>query len=122
MVILTRNNYETITFVNTKLFAMISNKIGLQLHDKATTGEALTDKEKVQLEAWYAQQDSTESYPVRVADNAVGALRLQIESALTQMMEITQRIQQVAAENEAIRLENQFIKLQLAQLLGRRTA
>jgi hypothetical protein len=101
---------------------MISDKIGIQLHDKATKGEPLTDKEKAQLVAWYAQQDSTESYPVQTADNAVGALRLQIESALSQLMKITQRIQQVAAENEAIRLENQSIKLQLAQSLGRQTA
>ncbi len=101
---------------------MISDKIGIQLHDKATKGEPLTDKEKAQLEAWYAQQDSTESYPAKASDNTVGALRLQIESALSLVMKITQRIQQVAAENEAIRLENQSIKLQLAQSLGRQTA
>lgn len=101
---------------------MISDKIGLQLHDRATKGEPLIGDEKAQLEAWYAQQDSTESYSVKTADNAVGALRLQIESALLQLMKITQRIQQVAAENEAIRLENQSIKLQLAQSLGRQTA
>jgi hypothetical protein len=101
---------------------MISDKIGIQFHDKVTKGEPLTDKEKVHLEAWYAQQDSTESYPAKTADNAAVALRLQIESALSQLMKITQRIQQVAAENEAIRLENQSIKLQLAKSLGRQTA
>jgi hypothetical protein len=101
---------------------MISDKLGLQLHDKATMGEALTDEEKAQLEAWYVQQDNTESYPAKATDNVVGALRSQIESALTQLMKLTQRIQRVASENETLRQENQSIKLQLTQSLGRRTA
>ncbi len=97
---------------------MISDKLGLQLHDMATTGKPLTPKQKEQLEAWYAQQDSAEAYPVKKVKTTSDELRGQIDSALAQLNKVTKRIQKVAAENKAIRLENQAIKLQLSQSLG----
>ncbi len=101
---------------------MITDKIGLQLHEMATTGKPLTPKQKEQLEAWYAQQDSAEHYPVKKVKTTADELRGQIESALAQMNKVTKRIQKIAAENKAIRLENQAMKTQLAQALGRQTA
>jgi hypothetical protein len=40
---------------------MLSDELGMQLHDRETTGEPLTAQEKAQLEAWYAQKDAVES-------------------------------------------------------------
>jgi hypothetical protein len=68
---------------------MISDKPGIQLHDKAIRGESLTGEEKTQLEAWYAFQDSTESYPVKYSDKSLTVLRAQIEAALSQLHENT---------------------------------
>ncbi len=39
---------------------MLSDELGMQLHDRETIGESLTAAEKVQLEAWYAQKDAAE--------------------------------------------------------------
>jgi hypothetical protein len=40
---------------------MVSDEIGMQLHDRETIGEPLTAQEKAQLEAWYTQKDVAEA-------------------------------------------------------------
>jgi DNA replication protein DnaD len=101
---------------------MISDKLGLALHDKATMGKPLSPKQKEQLAAWYAQQDSAEIYPEKLVDTTTEALRLQIDAALSQVAQTVKTIQKLAEENEAIRLENKAIKLQLAKTPKRQTA
>lgn len=39
---------------------MVSDKLGEQLHDRATRGEALSEEEQAQLEDWYRTQDRAE--------------------------------------------------------------
>jgi len=40
---------------------VISDELGMELHDRYTLDEPLTSQEQTQLEAWYAQQDSAEA-------------------------------------------------------------
>jgi hypothetical protein len=54
---------------------MLNDELGMQLHDscactegdRETTGETLTNQEKVQLEAWYAQKDAAEKAMLEAA-------------------------------------------------------
>lgn len=100
---------------------MISDELGRQLHDQATRGEELTIEEHKQLENWYALQDSAESSLLNSAsaEPNTSELRTQVEVVLSQLSAVTQRIQQVAAENEMLRreiaaLHQQFTSAKLA--------
>lgn len=94
---------------------MISDELGRQLHDQATRGEELTTTEKKQLENWYALQDSAESSLLKSAsaEPNISELRTQVEVVLSQLSAVTQRIQQVAAENEMLRREIAALHQQL---------
>ena len=94
---------------------MISNDLGKDLHDRSTRGEPLSDDEQGQLDRWYEYQDNLE-------DNILGTgaekktitkLQSQIEVALTQLIAITNRIQEVASENEILRQEISSLRHQL---------
>lgn len=96
---------------------MVSDELGEQLHDRATRGAALSAEEQAHLEGWYATQDRTEmdELGLTVAEETVGALQAQVESALAQLASVTKRIQQVADENEALRREIAVLRRQLVQ-------
>jgi len=96
---------------------MTADELGKQLHDRATRGETLTDAEQVQLERWYAFQDQAESQALGLTDESqtLETLRIQIETALTQLTIATRRIQEISAENEVIRRDITTLRKQLAE-------
>jgi hypothetical protein len=87
-----------------------------QLHDKATRGEGLSAEEQARLENWYALQDQIEGQTLGLPthEKTATTLQAQVEAALTQLMTVTNRIQQVAAENEALRRKITALRRQLA--------
>ena len=95
---------------------MISEDIAKQLHDRYTRGERLSAKEQASLKNWYALQDNAESDALGLTEEgkALTTLQTQIEAALTQLTIVTQRIQEVASENEALRRETVHLRQQLA--------
>lgn len=90
---------------------MTNDNLVYRLHDKATRGEHLTDEEQVYLETWYAEQDKIENKDLSkpIKENTIAKLQLQIETTLTQLTVITNRIQKISIENESLREE--IIKL-----------
>jgi hypothetical protein len=46
---------------------MVSNKLGMHLHNRAAQGETLMPEEQVQLEDWYKIQDAVEAELLKVA-------------------------------------------------------
>lgn len=95
---------------------MIDNETEKQLHERSSRGESLTSTEQAQLAAWYAAQDLTEAdllHPL-VIEVDLPLLQRQVDVASTQLMAITERIQQVAAENNALRQEITRLQQQLA--------
>jgi hypothetical protein len=104
---------------------MITDELGMQLHDRETTGETLTNQEKVQLEAWYAQKDAAEKAMLEAAqvplpnlvtlqdqvDTSIASLA---PSAIEQLTTGVQRLQQITQENKLLREEIAEIKQQLA--------
>ena len=95
---------------------MISNEVGMKLHDRATRGESLDLEERSQLETWYISQDTQESEYLQATEDALpGVLQLkkQIDTALAHLASTTQRIQAIALENQALRDEILVLQQQL---------
>jgi len=99
---------------------MISDDLAKQLHDRATRGEPLSAEEQAQLEKWYVLQDNAESRALGLtaAEKTLTTLQAQVDAALAQLMTVTKRIQEIAAENETLRREITALRRQLAHLLG----
>jgi hypothetical protein len=95
---------------------MLSDELGMQLHDRETTGESLTTQEKAQLEAWYVQQDAAETAMLKAAQMPLPNLVFmqdRIDAAISQLSVGVQRLQQITHENKSLREEIEGIKQQL---------
>lgn len=96
---------------------MLSDELGMQLHDRETIGEQLTAQEKEQLDAWYAQKDAAEKSMIEAAQlplpNLV-ALQDQVDTSIEQLTAGVQRLHQMTQENKSLRKEISEIKQQLA--------
>ncbi len=94
---------------------MISDELGQALHDRSTRGELLSDEEQAQLEHWYASQDNIERAILATGaeEETTANLQSQIEATLTQLTNTTQRIQEIASENETLRQEINGLRQQL---------
>jgi predicted nucleic acid-binding Zn-ribbon protein len=94
---------------------MISDELGMQLHDRWTRGQRLTAGERTQLEEWYQQQDALEDQQLNQVFTTAGipGLQAEVEMTLTQLGAVIQRIQQVMAENEGLRQEISALRQQL---------
>jgi hypothetical protein len=97
---------------------MIDDNLAKQLHDCATRGEVLSVAQQAELEEWYAFQDGIDSNTLVAipATTTLATLQKQVEAALAQLMIMTKRIQEITAENEAIRLDIIALRRQLANL------
>ncbi len=94
---------------------IISNEIGMQLHDRCTRGQLLTAEEQTQLELWYQQQDAQEAKQLNLVSTVleISALQAQIEITLKQLATVIQRVQQITAENQVLRQEISVLQQQL---------
>ena len=88
-----------------------------QLHDRATRGDSLSVEERALLDQWYARQDQAEAAALAASapPASAAALQSQVDAALAQLVTATQRIQALAAENEAVRKEVADLQRQLAR-------
>jgi len=91
----------------------------LQLHNRATRGDTLTAGEQAALADWYERQDAEEdarlvSSPLPV-ETALRPLRNDVEAASARMLTVTQDIQTLVAENEALHQEIAALTQRLAQ-------
>jgi hypothetical protein len=96
---------------------MISDELGMQLHDRETIGEPLTAQEKAQLGAWYAQKDAAEKSMIEATQMPLPNLVMlqdQVDIAIEQLTTGVQRLQQITQENKLLRAEIAEIKQQIA--------
>jgi hypothetical protein len=95
---------------------MVSDELGMQLHDRETIGEPLTAQEKAQLEAWYTQKDTAEKSMLEATQvplpNLV-VLQDQVDIAIAQLTVGVQQLHQITQENKSLRKEIVEIKQQL---------
>ncbi len=96
---------------------MTIDEKGKALHDKASKGEKLSQEEQRLLEQWYAKMDQEESISLGMAKQTefLNNLKAQIETALSQLVKLSNRIQQIALENDKLRNENEALRRQLAK-------
>lgn len=86
---------------------MSNIQLGAQLHDRATRGEQLTNIEQTTLEAWYAEQDAQEmallspAIPTDIPN--LEMIQADIERVLSQLTQVTTRIQQIEGQNNQLR-------------------
>jgi peptidoglycan hydrolase CwlO-like protein len=96
---------------------MVSDELGMQLHDRDTLGEPLTDLERSQLEDWYAEKDAAEATMLKAAQTPLPNLenlQAQVDTAIEQLALSTQQLQQITVENKSLREEIAVLKQQLA--------
>lgn len=93
---------------------MISDQLGVSLHDKATRGMALSELEQQQLEQWYAEKDGEDSSilakPTSFSDTS---LQTKIDATLMQIGVMAKRLQEMVLENQSIRQEISALRQQL---------
>jgi hypothetical protein len=97
---------------------MTNSTKAVQLHHRRALGEELTKEEHELLEAWYAEGDATEAAALRLESEPgelVHVLKKQIGEMLQQISASVQRLQQLTAENEVLKQENEQLKRLLAQ-------
>ena len=86
---------------------MINDKTASDLHDRATRGMPLSPQDQANLKEWYEKQDQCETnallHPAPPGD-LVG-IRHQVNVALVGLQTVTQRIQDLAGENETLKQE-----------------
>ena len=85
------------------------------LHDKFTRGGTLSAEEQAQLDAWYAEEDQREGVVLSPAGASprLAVLHTQVETALAQLLTVTQRIQTLTAQNDTLRREIAVLQRQL---------
>jgi hypothetical protein len=85
------------------------------LHDTVTRGGTLSAEEQAQLDAWYAEEDQREGVVLGPADASprLTMLHSQVETALAQLLTVTQRIQTLTAQNDTLRREIAVLQRQL---------
>jgi hypothetical protein len=96
---------------------MLSDELGMQLHDRETIGEPLTAQEKAQLEAWYAQKDAAEKSMLEANQVPLPNLVMlqdRVDMTIEQLTAGVQRLHQITQENKSLREEIAEIKQQLA--------
>jgi hypothetical protein len=93
---------------------MISDQLGGLLHGRSSRGEGLSEMERSQLEAWYAEKDVQEAKLLKmpVVEVDCVALQAKIDAALEKIGTVSQGIRQVSAENSVFRQE--IVELQQA--------
>jgi hypothetical protein len=96
---------------------MVSDEIARELHDRATRGTPLSAQDQAELEQWHALQDQREAGTLAraVPPGDLIKLRNDIERALAQLGSVTQRVQALASDNEALKQEIATLQRQLKQ-------
>ena len=89
----------------------------LDLHDKATRGKELSCEERTYLEQWYASQDQEERAMLLATSPppSLTELRERVNASLSRIPIVTQRLQALAAANDALRQEAAQYKEKLAK-------
>lgn len=94
---------------------MSLDELAKHLHDKATRGLALSAEKQAHLEAWYTEQDRQEHTvlgPIEPSQR-LATPHTQVETALAQLLTVTQRIQALTLDNETLRREIAMLQRQL---------
>jgi predicted nucleic acid-binding Zn-ribbon protein len=90
------------------------------LHQRAVRGDTLESGERADLQAWYDEQDRLEALQLRIPPTPIYLQRLRddLDQATQRLASATQRVQELAAQNAAIRQGIATLEQRLAQRDG----
>lgn len=96
---------------------MVSDEVGLKLHDRATRGQTLTAEEQVLLQAWYDEKNREEAAQLNLSATTASVTELeeQVRKAEQQALELIRQNQAIAAQNEAIRANIALLRRKLEE-------
>ena len=97
---------------------MISTERGQQLHDRACRGQPLTQGERTELDAWYAEMDAEEAHLLQnnSADPPGGeALRVRLRAEQARLHAIAVRVLEIERGNEELRRRNEELMRELKE-------
>lgn len=99
---------------------MSTENLVRQLHDSATRGATLSADQQAELDAWYAEHDRAESQLLGLADIQLSPvdLRAQVEEAFNRLLKTAQQVQEITAQNDALRREIGELQRRLVQPLS----
>ena len=83
------------------------------LHDQASM--ALSPDDQALLDAWYARQDEEEHACLASAQEIHADLHAQVNTAVAQLVAVTQSVEEVNRQNDGLRREIAGLKQQLAK-------
>jgi hypothetical protein len=97
---------------------------GPYLHDRATRGEVLSPDEQAELDSWYDATDRAEATILAGSHESASleGLRAQVRASTQQLRVVTERIVDLAAENDRLRREIAASQQQLARGRAARSA
>ena len=96
---------------------MVSDELGVQLHDRDTLDKPLTAQEQAQLSEWYTAKDAAEAAMFTATQAPLpnlATLETQVDQAIAELALNAQRLQQMTVENKFLREEITGLKQQLA--------
>ncbi len=93
---------------------MVSDELGMQLHDRDTLGKPLTAQEQTQLAAWYAAEAAMFAATQAPLPN-LAALETQVDRMISELAVSAQRLQQITVENKS--LAKKYLEKQVKQAL-----
>jgi hypothetical protein len=89
----------------------IDDELGMKLHDKATRGQALSEEEQAQLQAWYDAKDREEAEMLRLSPLALVEAEI-----VTQTRQMIALITKLTRQNEVIARQNESLLAEIASL------
>jgi hypothetical protein len=90
---------------------------GQELHGRSCHGENLSDAERAELEAWYAEMDAEEARTLHITESSpsVEELRAQLDRETGELRRTVEDLQAIHAGNEVLRQEIATLKRRLAE-------
>ena len=95
---------------------MIEMGRGQDLHSRACRGEFLSEEERRELDAWYAEMDAEEAKTLGQDTAELPTneeLRGQVRDRLSELQTTLEKISAIEESNAAIRQQNEELKRQL---------
>ncbi|MEM7349416.1 MAG: hypothetical protein AAF657_01325 [Acidobacteriota bacterium] len=93
------------------------NELFQQLHDRATRGQALSEQEREQLDAWYAEMDRAEAADLGLTP-VESTLPARVEQTLAEIAGAARRIRELEQRASEIEHENSILRARLGRRLS----
>ncbi len=94
---------------------MITDDLGVALHQRSALGQPLSDEERQQLQAWYDEKDREEAQMLRLSSTALNLAEMviQMRQMIALITELTRQNNVISKQNESLLAEIVALRHQL---------